>query len=64
MLKKYSFLLFAAFLGFFLITTTSCNKKTGCPINENAHVKTGKKGQLPTKRGKSNLLPKKMRKKN
>jgi len=63
MIKKYSFLIFAAFLGFFLINTSSCNKKTGCPINENAHVKPNKKGQLPTKRGKSNLLPKNMRKK-
>lgn len=62
MLKKYSYLIFALFLGFFLINLTSCNKKTGCPINENAHVKPNKKGQLPTKGGKSNLFPKKMRK--
>lgn len=49
----------------FLGTTTlsSCTKKTGCVINENAHVKPNRKGQLPTKGGKSNLFPKDMRKK-
>ena len=41
---------------------TSCSKKTGCPSTENAHVKLNKKGQFPTKKGKSNLFPKKMRK--
>lgn len=62
MLKKYAGLLFMAFLGLFFISTSSCNRKTGCPVNERAHVKPDKKGQLPTKRGKSNLFPKDMRK--
>ncbi|MEM1322934.1 MAG: hypothetical protein AAGG75_21900 [Bacteroidota bacterium] len=44
-------------------TLPSCSKKTGCPINENAHIKPNRKGKMPTKRGKSNLFPKDMRKK-
>ena len=46
------------------MVTTSCSKKTGCPINENAGVKANKKGALPSRRGKSNLFPKKMRGRN
>ncbi len=42
---------------------SSCSKKTGCPSTENAHVKLDKKGQFPTKKGKSNLFPKNMRSK-
>ena len=45
------------------VGTSSCSKKTGCPSTENAHVKPDKKGQFPTKKGKSNLFPKNMRKK-
>jgi len=44
-------------------TTSSCSRKTGCPAYEEAHVKPNKKGKLSTKRGSSNLFPKKMRKK-
>lgn len=62
MYKKYTGLLFIAFLAFFFVSNSSCNRKTGCPVNERAHVKPNKKGQLPTKRGKSNLFPKDMRK--
>jgi len=50
----------------FLISTmlSSCgSNKTGCPINENAHVKTDRKGNLGTKRGKTSLFPKNMKKK-
>lgn len=43
--------------------TSSCSKKTGCPINESVHVKSGKNGQMKSKKGKSNLFPKDMRKK-
>lgn len=41
----------------------ACNsQKTGCPINEEAgRANTNKKGELSTKRGKSNLFPKGMR---
>ena len=46
-----------AFLMIAIGTTTSCSRKTGCPVNEEAHFKDGKKA----KRGTSNLFPKKMR---
>lgn len=46
-----------------MITFSSCgSNKTGCPVNENAHVKAGPNGELPTRSGKSNLFSKKMRK--
>lgn len=44
-----------------VLTSTSCSKKTGCPVNENAGAKPDKNGNYGTKRGKSNLFPKKMR---
>lgn len=45
-------------------TMTSCgSNKTGCPINEQAKGKVNRKGELSNKKGKSNLFPKKMRKK-
>lgn len=47
----------------FLGVTSSCSKKTGCPINEKTQVKTTRKGLLPNKGGKSNLFDKKTRKK-
>ena len=37
------------------------SNKTGCPVNENVHAKTDKKGNMSTSRGKSNLFPKNMR---
>ena len=51
----------SAFL--FMGSISSCSKKTGCPMNEQVHTKTGKNGQMKAKRGKSNLFPKSMRKK-
>ncbi len=47
-----------------LLGGASCSSaKTGCPANEAASVKIRKDGSLPTKRGKSQLFSKKMRKK-
>ena len=60
------FLLFCCLfccLSLTLGTFSSCTKKTGCLVTENVHSKPGRKGQLSTKRGKSNLFPKEMRKK-
>ena len=48
---------------FFFATTTSCSPKTGCPINEQAHVTPNKKGKYPKSRTRSGLYPKKMTKK-
>ena len=45
------------------LNMTACGaQKEGCPINDRAAVKTNRKGEMSTKRGKSNLFPKKMRK--
>ncbi len=41
---------------------SACNKKAGCPVNENVHVKTTKKGKVKGK-AKTKLFPKKMTKK-
>ena len=41
-----------------VLACMSCNKGTGCLINETAHVKMGKDGKLPTTRGSSSLFPK------
>lgn len=40
----------------------SCAPKTGCPINEEAHVQPNKKGEYPRTRTRSSLFPKDMRK--
>ena len=62
-MKKSLIFFFGAFF-FLCFTTTSCkSNKTGCKMNEDTHVKMGKDGQMPTKRGKSNLFSKKMMKK-
>jgi len=65
-MKKILQLFFAFTLLLFIGTaTSSCSKKTGCPINESGavHTKTGKNGKMKSKKGKSNLFPKNMRKK-
>ncbi len=51
-----------SFLAFASTSFTACSKKTGCPMNEHVHGKTDKKGKMSSKRGKSNLFPKNMRK--
>jgi hypothetical protein len=59
----FTLLILSAFLvsGSALLTGCSSNK-TGCPINEQAaKSNVDKQGNLKTKRGKSNLFPKKMR---
>lgn len=53
--NKYAIL---GLIALFFFATSACNRKTGCPINENAHVKTDRKGNLSTKRGKTSLFPK------
>ena len=58
--KKAVFFLTLLFL---VSSTQSCIKRGyGCP-GDNASVKTKKDGTLPTKRGRSSLFSKKMRKK-
>ncbi|RMG83653.1 MAG: hypothetical protein D6714_09385 [Bacteroidetes bacterium] len=39
----------------------ACTPKTGCPINESAHIQPNKKGKYPKSRTRSGLFPKKMK---
>jgi hypothetical protein len=43
-----------------LLLVTGCRRKEGCP-SMNQHVKAGKNGELPMKRGKTGLFPKNMK---
>lgn len=56
-------MLTVAMVLFLAASYTSCSPKSGCPAYESAKVQTNRKGELPTKRGKSSLFPKDMRKK-
>ena len=44
-----------------LFISSCSSNKTGCPVNDNVHVKTDKNGGMSSKGGKSNLFPKNMR---
>jgi|GEM_PF-2825258 len=51
-------------IGFAVIWTGGCGTaKTGCPANEAAAIRLKEGGELPRKKGKSQLFPKKMRRK-
>ena len=43
-------------------TTAACNRKSGCPASEAAHIRPDKKGEYKKQKTKSNLFPKEMRK--
>ena len=62
LLRNLSFLLLVGSLTFVNTTFSSCSPKSGCKINEGG-AKTNRRGELSQKRGKTNLLPKKYRKK-
>ena len=62
--QKTTVLLMIIGLFCFSNAMTSCGgPKSGCPVNERAKSKVNKKGELSGKKGKSNLFPKKVRKK-
>lgn len=61
--KKTSILLLIPVMLLLTAPQYSCNRKAGCPATEAARSKTGKDGKLSSKRGKSNLFPKEMRRK-
>lgn len=42
---------------------SGCSRKSGCPVNEPAKVKTDKDGNFKSAKGASNLFPKHMRRK-
>lgn len=54
------FAMAVAALGLFFLP--ACSPKTGCPINEKAHIQPNKKGEYPRTRTRSSLFPKEMRK--
>ncbi|MBK9014256.1 MAG: hypothetical protein IPM82_09235 [Saprospiraceae bacterium] len=58
-MKKSSFLLvFGIAACFILLSTSSCNRGSGCPMSESAHVQPDKKGKYPRSKTKSGLFPK------
>ena len=61
MKKILQLCLLLSFLAFSSSLYTGCSKKTGCPMNEQVHAKSDKKGRMKAKKGKSNLFPKDMR---
>lgn len=64
LMKKLCFLFSICLLLATTMTSTACQRGTGCPAADAATVRTDRKGKLSTKRGSSNLFPKKMRRKN
>ncbi|MCB0693613.1 MAG: hypothetical protein H6568_14915 [Lewinellaceae bacterium] len=61
---RYRCLLLGFVLGATLFAPACSSSKSGCPVNDNAdNVKLNKNGEMSSKRGKSNLFPKNMRKK-
>ena len=57
-MKKLPALLVLVMASFFLLSTSACNRGTGCPINENAHVQPNKKGDYKKSKTRSGLFPK------
>lgn len=46
-----------------LLSTSSCSRGYGCPVNEESHIQPDKKGRYPKSKTRSGLFPKKMKKK-
>lgn len=61
--KMKKFFYFIAIATVVLWTSGCGTAKTGCPANEAAAIKIKEGGELPRKKGKSQLFPKKMRRK-
>ncbi len=58
-MKKSPFLFVFGIAAFTLIfSSTACNRGTGCPMNESAHVQPDKKGNYKKSKTKSGLFPK------
>lgn len=62
MKKLMGLVLGFAILWVLALSTASCNRGYGCPINENAHIQPNKKGKYPKTRTRSGLFPKDMKK--
>ncbi len=63
MKKLSAILIFVGAICLISLTTSSCNRGTGCPMNENAHVQPNKKGKYPKAKTRSGLFPKGMKSK-
>jgi hypothetical protein len=57
------YFLYSALIMFILVQMACSSSKSGCPVNDNAQVRTNKKGELPSSRGKSSVFPKDVKKK-
>ncbi|MCF8244293.1 MAG: hypothetical protein K9J37_05765 [Saprospiraceae bacterium] len=58
MIKSRFSLVFGIAAFAILLTSSACNRGTGCPANENVHVQADKKGRYPKSKTKSGLFPK------
>lgn len=54
--KVYSRVIIFTLAVFSLLLAPSCSPKSGCPATENATAQVNRKGELSTKRGKSQLF--------
>ena len=59
-MKKLIYLILIAFLGMMAVPMTSCSRKSGCQMNEQATSKPNKKGKYA--KAKSGLFDKKTQK--
>jgi hypothetical protein len=62
-MRKLLLLMGLTFVFSTLTLFSSCNRGTGCPATESAHVRPNRKGELPTSGGKTSLFPKDFNKK-
>ncbi|GAB4262236.1 MAG: hypothetical protein Kow0027_29720 [Saprospiraceae bacterium] len=63
MKKLFPFLALLLIAAATTISTSSCNRGYGCPINEESHIQPDKKGRYPKSKTRSGLFPKDMKKK-
>jgi hypothetical protein len=55
--------IFFFFLCLFFIGITSCNRGSGCPAQDAHSAQVNKKGMFSSKKGKTGLFPKQVKKK-
>jgi hypothetical protein len=58
MKKSPFFIVFGLAALTLLLSATGCNRGSGCPMNESAHVQPDKKGNYKKSKTKSGLFPK------
>jgi hypothetical protein len=55
-IKLYRQAIIPIFAFFLLFSLNSCSPKSGCPASENATAKVNRRGELSSKRGKSQIF--------